>query len=348
MGEPAQEPGRSSRLSILVSIVTPTYNPGARLERCIASVASQTYTNIEHIVVDAGSTDGTLELLAAHPDVRWVSEPDEGQADALNKGFRMAEGELLTWINGDDTLEPGAVSSVVEAFERTGAEWIYGNCEMWEGNASHLWDPPPRLTEESFDWVCPIAQQGTFFTKRAFESVGGIDMSFDLSMDYDLWLRLFDAGIASTYVDEVLGRFEIHDDSKSGSRGQDEFILEGALALRRRGRKHPSDLMVGRAAAQRIARANDGKVSARSMKEELRKVMSANSEFHDVDFSVATAGGLAEAADIELRKRKPLAHLSGLVHLARPEPWRHPLTRESAMKNLRVAVVRTLERIGRF
>ncbi|HWL65042.1 MAG TPA: glycosyltransferase family 2 protein [Actinomycetota bacterium] len=331
-----------------VSIVTPTYNPGTRLERCIASVGAQTYENVEHIVVDAESTDGTVELLMAKPNIRWVSEPDQGQADALNKGFRMAEGELLTWINGDDTLEPDAVRYVVEAYERTGAEWIYGNCEMWDERSAHLWDPPHTLSQESFYWGCPIAQQGTFFSKRAFESIGGIDASFDLSMDFDLWLRLLEAGIASTYVDKVLGRFEVHELSKTGSRGYDEFLVEGALALRRRGSTGPSDLMVGRAAAFRIGRANGSKIAAEMMKKELRRILEAHTEFGDVDVGRALAGGYAEAADVELRKRRPFGHLAGLRHLARPAPWRYRLTRSSALGNLRVAAARTLERARRF
>lgn len=332
----------------LVSIITPTYNPGPRLERCIASVAAQTYPNVEHIVVDAGSTDGTVELLKASPNIRWVSEPDEGQADALSKGFGMAEGEFLTWINGDDTLEPGAVRSVVDAYRRTGAEWIYGNCEMWDEKSAHLWDPPRTLTRESFFWGSPIAQQGTFFSKRAFEASGGIDPSFDLSMDFDLWLRLFDAGVVSTYVDEVLGRFEVHEQSKTGSRGYDEFLVEGALALRRRGSLAASDVMVGRAAALRIGRAHRLKVSGGAMKAELHKILVAHEEFQDVDVGRAVAGGFAEAAHIELRKLRPFGHLAGLRHLARPAPWRYKLTRSSASGNLRVAAVRTLERARRW
>ena len=328
----------------LVSIITPTLNPGHRLQRCIESVAAQTYANVEHLVIDAGSIDGTLELLRSRPNVRWVSEPDEGQADALNKGFRMAAGELLTWINGDDTLEPGAVEAVVKAWQTTGAEWIYGNCEMWEGSKSHYWDPPGALTETSFDWVCPIAQQGTFFTKRAFEAVGGIDPSFDLSMDYDLWLRFFEAGVRSVYVDEVLGRFEIHDESKSGSRGFDEFMLEGAIALRRRGRVQASDLMIGRAAAQRSSSRRETGVRDSDIKRALAEIVDSRTELQGVDRQLAMAGARAEAADIELRSLRAPRHLLGLRHLLRVGPWKHRLTRSSAVHDLKIAAARAVQR----
>jgi Glycosyl transferase family 2 len=333
----------------LVSIITPTFNPGHRLTRCIESIEAQSYPHVEHIVVDGGSTDGTLDVLRCHPGVRWVSEPDNGQSDALNKGFRMARGQLLTWINADDTLLPKAVESVVDAATATGAEWIYGNCKMWEGERSHLWDPPATFDEASFDWVCPIAQQGTFFTKRAFESVGGIDESYDLSMDYDLWLRFVKAGVARTFVPEVLGTFEVHEESKTGSRGHQDFMREGAVALRRFGRVEASDLMVGRAAAERAAQptGRGPLVATARIRSELQRVKASHPELAQVRDAMAMKGAFAQAADIELRQRRRPAHLSGLRHLFRPAPWRDRRTRAAAKADLRVAAVRTLERLGR-
>lgn len=329
----------------LVSVITPTFNPGSRLVRCLDSIAEQTYGHVEHLVIDGGSTDGTVEILESRSGIEWISEPDDGQSHALNKGFEMAKGELMTWINADDTLNPAAISQVVAAWRTTGAEWIYGNCEMWEGSKSHLWDPPSVLTEDSFDWVCPIAQQGTFFTKRAFTHVGGIDQSFDLSMDYDLWLRLFNAGVRSTFVPHVLGTFEIHDESKSGSRGYHEFMREGALALRHHGRKEASDVMLGRAAAQHAVRdAPKERIRTETLKRSVSELISSPAEFSEVDPALLTAGTKAEAADIEVRTLAPPSHLAGLRHLAHPRPWMYKLTRASARASVRIAIARALEK----
>jgi Glycosyl transferase family 2 len=332
----------------LVSVVTPSYNMSDRLLRCIESIEAQSYPRVEHLVIDGGSTDGTLDILQAHPDLRWVSEPDEGQSNALNKGFRLAEGELLTWINADDTLNPEAVKTIVEAYARTGAELIYGNCVMWEGERSHLWDPPPSIDETSFDWICPIAQQGTFFSKRAFELVGGIDESYDLAMDFDLWLRFLAAGVRTASVPDVLGTFEVHDESKTGSRGRDEFLREGAIALRRRGRRVASDVMVGRAAAERAAETSPTgpRVRTSEIKRELAAVKSSSEELADVEERNAMRGAFAEAARIEVRLRRPYGHLAALRHLLRPEPWADPLTRSSARGDLKVAIARVLDRVG--
>lgn len=330
----------------LASVITPTFNPGWRLKRCLESVAAQTYPNVEHLVIDAGSTDGTIELLKEHPNVRWISEPDDGQSNALNKGFRMAQGELLTWINGDDTLEPNAVASIVATWKRTGADLIYGNCLMWEGERSHTWDPPATIDMTSFDWVCPIAQQGTFFTKSAYEKVGGIDESYDLSMDYDLWLRLLESGVRTAFVNEVLGTFEVHDESKTGSRGNHEFAREGAIALRRRGRSAASDLMLGRAAAMRATSgpAHDRRVSSARLRTELEDLIGSSPEFKDVERARALSGAYAEAMDIEVRLRKPLAHIAGLRHLLHLPPWRSPLARATVKRDVRVVVARAVRR----
>jgi len=332
--------------SPLVSIITPTYNPGSRLQRCIESVLAQTYANVEHVVVDGGSTDGTLEILNAHPQIRSVSESDDGQANALNKGFRMADGELLTWINADDTLNPEAVATIVDAWQQTGAEWIYGDCLMWEGDKSHLWGPPPNLDETSFDWVCPIAQQGTFFTKHAWEAVGGIDESYDLSMDYDLWLRFVEAGVRTTSVPDVLGTFEVHSASKTGSRGNYEFMREGSIALRRRGRVEASDLMIGRAAAHRAVEDSDRgpRVRMSRAKSELDRLKGSSPELAGVDTRTAMKAALVEAADLEIRRRRPPGHVAGMRHLLRVGPWLNPLTSDIGRKTFRIVAARAVER----
>ncbi len=97
-----------------ISIVTPSYNSAEFIEDCIQSVLKQNYPNFEHIIIDGGSTDGTVEILKKYPHLKWISEPDEGQSDALNKGFKKAEGDIIGWLNSDDVYLPGTFNKVAD------------------------------------------------------------------------------------------------------------------------------------------------------------------------------------------------------------------------------------------
>jgi glycosyltransferase involved in cell wall biosynthesis len=227
-----------------VSVITPCLNPGERISRCIRSVLAQTYADVEHVVVDGGSTDGTVSVLE-EAGVRYVSAPDRGQTDAIAKGFELSSGALLSWLNADDELTPQAVERAVA----TGFEWVYGDCAVINGSRRSVWRPPVRFGAWEIEAGEMIAQPGTFFARSALDLVGGLDPSFDLTMDIDLWIRLVDAGIASCYVPEVLATFEIHPDSKTGSIGRKRFQLEHARALAKSGRYAAASAAVGRAAA---------------------------------------------------------------------------------------------------
>jgi Glycosyl transferase family 2 len=229
---------------MLVTVVTPCLNPGARLTRCLDSVARQTHPEVEHVVVDGGSADGTVELLEQR-GIRFVSEPDQGQTDALEKGFALARGELLTWLNADDELDPGAA----ELAASSGAEWIYGNCVVVAGGRRSVWVPPRRYGASEVDAGEIIPQPGSFFTRGAFERAGGLDESFDLAMDIDLWIRLVDTGVDAHYIPAELATFEIHEGSKTGHVGRTDFMLEHARALEKSGRHRAASAAVGRAAA---------------------------------------------------------------------------------------------------
>lgn len=227
----------------LVSVITPCLDPGGRLRRCLESVARQTHPRVEHVVVDGGSTDGTVDLLRRTPSVRWVSEPDTGQASAINKGLAMAAGSVVTWLNADDVLVPRAAELAVGVVG-AGAEWVYGNLEVrWDGRR-RIRRPPRRLTDGAFRARNPVPQPGTFFTARAIHAVGGVDESLRLAMDFDLWLRFHAAGIRSRYVPEVMASFEIHPGSKTGGTDLAEFWDEMARALDRHGR--PEDARLAR------------------------------------------------------------------------------------------------------
>ena len=125
----------------LVSIVTPSYNQARFLGQAVESVLVQDYPQIEYLVLDGGSTDGSVEILRAHEDRidHWVSEPDAGQADAINRGWQRSRGQILAWLNSDDRYEPGAISAVVEAFQRhPGADVVAGDCQVIDGHGAFL------------------------------------------------------------------------------------------------------------------------------------------------------------------------------------------------------------------
>ena len=113
------------------SVITPSFNNAQYIEQTIKSVLEQNYPNFEHIVIDGGSTDGTVEILKKHSHLKWVSEKDEGQADALNKGFRMATGDIIAWINSDDWYEPNIFGNIAEWFERNpDKNIVMGDCNL--------------------------------------------------------------------------------------------------------------------------------------------------------------------------------------------------------------------------
>jgi hypothetical protein len=176
-----------------VSIVTPSFNQAAYLREAIESVRAQTHPEVEHVVVDGGSTDGTQEILAEYEGLTWVSEPDRGQSHALNKGFAMARGTVLGWLNADDLYEPHAVSEGLRALDETGAGLVYADVTRVDDD--HV-NPRRIRSRPAFDlWTelnlgCGIYSPAVFFTREAFEAVGGVDESLHLTMDYDLWLRI--------------------------------------------------------------------------------------------------------------------------------------------------------------
>lgn len=219
----------------LVSIVTPSLNQASYLEDAIRSVAEQDYPRIEHVVVDGGSTDGSVEILRRHPHLRWVSEPDDGQADAISKGFAMASGEIFAWLNADDLYLPGAVAAAVAALAETGAALVYGGWRQIDEAGATLKDVPARPFDyrELLERRNTIAQPSAFFTRVAFEAVGGLDTSLRYAMDYELWLKL-GARFPVATVDRLLAAFRYHPGSKTVAEAA-QFWPETHRASRRHG-----------------------------------------------------------------------------------------------------------------
>lgn len=178
--------------SPLVSIVTPSYNSSRFIERTILSVLQQDYPHIEHIVIDGGSTDGTVDILRRFPHVQWISEPDRGQSDALNKGFRRARGDIIGWLNADDTYNPGAVAAAVAYLQQhPDVAVVYSHCNVMDENDQLLYcltAPPFDLVRNLLEYRLP--QPAAFIRAEALVTVGYLDESLHYVMDRDLFMRL--------------------------------------------------------------------------------------------------------------------------------------------------------------
>lgn len=178
----------------LVSIVTPSFNQAAYLERTIRSVLAQDYPHIEYLVVDGGSTDGSVEVIRRHAErlAWWVSEPDAGQADAINKGMARAQGEIVAWLNSDDLYRPGAVRQAVAAFRaHPEAAFVFANATSVDAQGRPLNDMvfgPWGLADLlAFRIIC---QPAVFMRRAVFEQAGGLDTDYHFLLDHHLWIRM--------------------------------------------------------------------------------------------------------------------------------------------------------------
>lgn len=239
----------------LVSVIIPSINRCEMLAKAVGSALSSSYENVEVVVVDGGSHDGTRELLEGYQNrVRWVSEPDLGEADAYNKGIGMAEGEILCFLPSDDLLAPHGVEAAVHTFAKSDMGVALVNGDAFLIDASDQIIGFLRGRQLSADYLLNkysghIIQSSTFLRRRAVEEVGGWDPSIRYANDFDLWIR-------------VLNRF----------RGR---YVQAALSSRRR---HPESLTVkefGRAVREtyKVRRRYGGRVISRATYEEVLAVL---------------------------------------------------------------------------
>jgi glycosyltransferase involved in cell wall biosynthesis len=205
-------------VTTLVSIVTPSLNQGRFLRRTIESVLDQSHPQIEYVVRDGGSTDGSREILASYGHrLRWVSEPDGGQSAALNRGFAEARGEILGYLNSDDVLRPGAVETAVEHFRRN------AECDLVYGDADYI-DEDDRVigayltAEYSFARLAEedvICQPAAFWRARIARRVGPFNEALRYAMDYEYWLRIAQAGGRIEHLPRTLAASRLHPAAKT-------------------------------------------------------------------------------------------------------------------------------------
>ncbi|MBI9049648.1 MAG: glycosyltransferase [Anaerolineaceae bacterium] len=202
-----------------VTIVTPSFNQAKFLERTIQSVLNQDYDDLEYIIIDGGSDDGSVDIIRKYEDrlAYWISEKDLGQTDAINKGFAKASGEVLAWLNSDDTYEPGAIKeAVIYLEEHPEVGLLYGDGNFIDTENRIIGQFPSRQTDYQRlrNGYVHICQQSAFFRADLWRKVAPLDPSFYFAMDYDLWVRL--ANISEVkYVQKLWANFRLHGDTKT-------------------------------------------------------------------------------------------------------------------------------------
>lgn len=225
-----------------ISIVTCSYQQARHLDRAICSVLDQNYPRLEYIVIDGGSTDGSVPIIRRHERALayWCSEPDAGQTDALAKGFRRATGEIQGWLCSDDLLLPGALDAVADFFFRhPGALAVYGDA-LWIDVAGRLLRPKKEMHFSRFVLRHDhnyIPQPSMFWRSRLYASVRGLDARFDLAMDADLWDR-FSAVTRIEHIPRYLSCMRRYEQQKTRSRRREGRVEDGIIRWRGRPAAH--------------------------------------------------------------------------------------------------------------
>lgn len=218
----------------LVSIITPSYNQASYLEQTMRSVLGQEYADIEYIVIDGASTDGSVDIIKKYADrlAYWVSEKDRGQAEAINKGFARAHGAIVAWLNSDDYYLPGAVAAAVKAFdEHPEAVLVYADMLAVDQHGQTTNELKyQQLTLEDLLCFQIIGQPAVFMRRSALEKAGGLDLTFHFLLDHLLWIRIAQQG-RIIHINQTWAAARYHAEAKNRAKaaefGHEAFrILE--------------------------------------------------------------------------------------------------------------------------
>jgi glycosyltransferase involved in cell wall biosynthesis len=226
-----------------ISIITPSLNQGGFLEQTIRSVLSQEYPDLEYIIVDGGSSDNTLDILrSCSGPMKWISEKDKGQTDAINKGLRMSSGEIIAYLNADDLLLPGALEKVSRIFTgHPGAMWVTGRCRIITETGQETRKPITayknfwlRIHRPSFLFITDyVSQPATFWRASLLNELGYLDESLHYSLDYEYFLRINER-YPLVVLPDYLAAFRVHSQSKNANAfHRDVYVDEDRIAVYR-------------------------------------------------------------------------------------------------------------------
>jgi glycosyltransferase involved in cell wall biosynthesis len=224
-----------------ISIVTPSFNQGDFIEEALISVKDQKYPDVEHIVIDGASTDRTVEILQRYAGtpgwehLHWISEPDRGQSDALNKGFRMAKGDIIGWMNSDDRYRQGCFARITQGFtEHATADVLYGDY-TWMDESGYVTDIRREIEFSrfilSYHHVLYIGTVSTFFRRRLFDEGNFLNINLQYAMDYEFFLRLAEKGYHFKHLPSVLADFRWHAHGKSTAHSDGQLAEQDMLAV---------------------------------------------------------------------------------------------------------------------
>lgn len=214
-----------------ISIITPCYNAAQFIEQTILSIINQGYDNLEYIIIDGGSKDGTVDIIKKYEDKisYWISEPDKGQSDAINKGIAIATGDVFNWVNGDDYLEDGALKLVGDSFQDLNLDVLCTSTMLFNENGNIRINNPTEYKEGLISTLNSqgLNQQGMFWRMDRIKELNGVNSKFNYSMDLDLWKRyLINYGLTKlSSMDVVTGFFRLSNDSKTGADFDANFHL---------------------------------------------------------------------------------------------------------------------------
>lgn len=202
------------------SVITPSYNQAAYLEQTIQSVINQNYPFVEYIIIDGGSTDGSVDVIKKYASYisYWVSEKDKGQSDAINKGLKLAKGDILCWLNSDDLYEPNTFNTVAQFFkDHADAKFVYGDGVVFHEGVSkrNSYCRPGKVDREVLSRSDPLQQPSTFWRREVHDEIGFIDESLSFTMDWEFFMRVAQR-YEMYYLPVSFSRYRIHEAHKTG------------------------------------------------------------------------------------------------------------------------------------